>query len=332
MKKRVLVTGANGFVGRRLCQSLARKGVQVFGASRGGKVEHTPGLTQISVEALGPETDWSECVSPDSGLGQLPVDCVIHCSALAHVRNDDLEDLELSYRQTNVQGALRLAECSLQAGVKHFVFLSSANVHGRETLSGIAFSEKDAPAPEGLSGLSKWEAEQALWRLCKGSAMSLTVVRLPLVYGPGVKGNMARLMNAVSRGFPIPLGRIDNQRSMIGLGNLVHFLSHCILNPKASNKTFLIADDVSHSTKELVRLMAAAMDKKIILLPVPIWLLHLLGRLIGKKSEINRLAGSFCIDDSFARAELGWKPHYSAEQGIREMAADFLRVRNVKHD
>ena len=328
------MTGSTGFVGSVLCDALCSKGHEVFRAVRSIKeLANSPSDALIAVGDINASTDWTKALAPSSASGNRPVDAVIHCAARAHVMNEGSQvEAAFRYRETNVDGTAGLAQSAAAIGVKAFVFVSSIKVNGESTQRESSFAADHPPMPEDDYGKSKWQAEEVLWDIAQSSNLGVTVVRPPLIYGPGVKGNLARLLSAVYKGIPLPLGSIDNLRSMIGLGNLVGFLIHCLAHPNAPGKTFLVSDPCALSTREVVRLMAEGMNRPNRMVPIPVSILRSLGHLLGKKNEVDRLVGSLCIDDSFARAELGWNPPYSAEQGIREMAADFLRARNAKHD
>jgi nucleoside-diphosphate-sugar epimerase len=197
------------------------------------------------------------------------------------------------------------------------VFISSVKVNGEHTEFGHAFSETDAPNPQDAYGLSKYEAEQGLRQMAAETGMELVIIRPPLVYGPGVKANFAALMRAVQRGWPLPLGAIHNQRSLVALDNLVDFIITCITHPQAANQTFLVSDGQDLSTTELVRGMARAAGVPARLLPVPAWLLQAGAGLLGKGDAVQRLCGNLQVDISKARQLLGWVPPVSVEDGLR---------------
>jgi nucleoside-diphosphate-sugar epimerase len=178
---------------------------------------------------------------------------------------------------------------------------------------------RDDGAPEGAYGVSKWEAEQTLWEISAKTGLEVVVVRSPLVYGPGVKGNLARLLKLVRLGLPLPLGALQNKRSLIGLDNLVDLLIRCVDHPEAAGQTFLVSDGEDLSTPDLIRHMAAAMGRSARLFPVPVSLLRLAGSALGKRAEIDRLVGSLQIDSSHTHRVLGWTPSVSVQEGIRRM-------------
>lgn len=328
MPKRILVTGASGFVGRALCKRLVSDGYKVTAATRGVEANQAdPALHYIQVADVSGATDWTAALSPFVGGTRFPVDCIVHCAGRAHVMGEGQAFQNNPYFETNVFGTEQLAKAAASAGVGRFVFLSSIKVNGEETLDLKSFSEGDLPSPEDDYGRSKWEAEKRLWGVSYASDMGVTVVRMPLVYGPGVKGNLARLLSAVSRGLPLPLGRADNRRAMIGVSNLVDFLVRCVWHPSAVGKTFLVSDSEEVSTGELVRLMALGMGRRAPLLNLPLWLPRAIATVLGKKAEVNRLLGSLRVDSRFARKTLEWQPPLPLEDGIRDMALEYASMR-----
>jgi nucleoside-diphosphate-sugar epimerase len=231
-----------------------------------------------------------------------------------------------AYRLVNVDGSQRLAEQAAALGVRRLVFLSSIKVNGEST-DGLPHpfgarndeGELDAPAPEDPYGVSKWEAEQALWAVSEQTALDVVIVRPPLVYGPGVKGNLLRLLRWVARGVPLPLGAVQNQRSLVGLDNLLDLLSRCIDHPAAVGQTLLVSDGEDVSTPDLLRHMAAGLGRSANLLPVPKPLLRLAAHALGKQAEVDRLIGSLQIDSRYTCDLLDWTPPTSVVKGIRHM-------------
>jgi nucleoside-diphosphate-sugar epimerase len=197
------------------------------------------------------------------------------------------------------------------------VFVSSVKVNGESTLIGRAFTEADAPNPQDAYGKSKHETEVGLRQIAADTGMEMVIIRPPLVYGPGVKANFAALMRAVQRGYPLPLGAVHNQRSLVALDNLVDFIVTCITHPQAANQTFLVSDGQDLSTTELVRGMAQAAGVPARLLPVPMWALQVGASLLGKSDAVQRLCGNLQVDISKARSLLGWVPPVSVEEGLR---------------
>lgn len=324
----VLVTGATGFVGRALSLGLLSSGIFVRAAARAGsplQLPFAPGLERAIVGDLGANTNWSSALTN--------VDCVIHCAAQTPVTDADSGDLLESYRTINVEGTRRLAEQAATVGIKRFVYLSSIKVNGESTdgaqkpfgaaqrsiFRGVDGSARDDVVPKDAYGISKWEAERALWDVSARTGMEVVVVRLPLVFGPGVKGNLERLLKLVRLGVPLPLGAVKNKRSFIGLDNLVDFLIRCVNHPAAAGQTFLASDGEDLSTADLLRHFGAVMGRSARLFPVPVSLLRLAGSILGKRAEIDRLVGSLQIDSSHTRQVLGWTPPVSVQEGIRRM-------------
>lgn len=284
----VLVTGASGFVGTGLCKELSQRGMPFFVLKRGDSLP----------------------------LG-IQFTAVLHLAGRAHVTKESAVDPISDYRAANVDATLRLASESAAAGIRRFIFLSSVKVNGESTAQGKSFGADDVPAPEDAYGISKMEAEAQLRILAADTGMEVTIIRSPLVYGPGVKANFASLMRAVCRGWPLPLGAVHNQRSLVGLDNLIDFILTCASHPKAANQTFLVSDGHDLSTSELVRKLAYASGVSPRLLPVPVRLLILLGSLIGREKPMQRLCGNLQVDISKARNLLGWEPPFSVEEGLR---------------
>jgi nucleoside-diphosphate-sugar epimerase len=310
----VLVTGANGFVGGALCEALARQGRTVRRAVRtpaNDRGEAARGMETMAVGSISAETDWSRALEG--------VDTVFHLAAHAHAMHKGRDNTLAQYRRINVEGTERLARMAIDSRVRRLVCMSSIKVNGESTHD-RPFTELDAPRPEDPYGISKWEAEQALWRATAGSGTEAVVLRPPLVYGPGVKGNFLRLLRAIERGWPLPLASVRNRRSMIYLGNLVDAVLACLDAPRAGGKTYLVSDGEDVSTPELLRAVAATLNVRPRLVPCPVSLLGLAAGILGKRDEVQRLTGSLQVDSSRIRSELGWQPRYSFAQGLAETA------------
>ena len=304
MAGRVLVTGASGFVGKALSVRLLEENKALTLASRS---QDSPEI--VAIGELGITTDWM------SALRQC--DTVVHLAARVHVMQDTAADPLTVFRDVNVGGTVNLARQSAAAGVKRFVFISSVKVNGEITLPGRAFIETDPPAPQDAYGQSKHEAEQVLRLVAADSGMQVVIIRPPLVYGPGVKANFAALMRAVQRGYPLPLGAVHNQRSLVALDNLIDFIILCTTHPFAANQTFLVSDGQDMSTTQLIRGIAQAAGVSARLLPVPVPLLRAAASLLGKADAIDRLCGNLQVDISKARQLLNWNPPVSVQEGLR---------------
>jgi UDP-glucose 4-epimerase len=246
-------------------------------------------------------------------------DAVIHLAARVHVMRDTVADPLALYRATNTDATLNLARQAAQVGVKRFVFVSSIKVNGEGR--DAAYREIDAPAPEDAYAISKWEAEQGLWQIAQETGMEVVILRPPLVYGPGVKANFRRLLDTVARGWPLPLGAIENRRSLLFLGNFVDAIRVCIEHPEAAGQTFLIDDGQPVSTPELVRAVAHAMRRPARVLAVPVGVLEFAGVLLGRRAAVARLTGSLWVNSSLIRSRLDWTPPYSMAAGLAETVA-----------
>ena len=311
---KILVTGANGFVGGRLCHELSSRRIDFVGAAR------VAGNGLLAIGDLSQDTNWSVALNG--------VSAVVHLAARVHVMDETEADPLQAFLKVNVDAAVHLARQAAAAGVKRFVFVSSVKVNGEATTR-APFSESDRPAPEDAYGVSKYRAELALAEVAEASGLELVIVRPPLVYGPGVKANFLNLMRAVYKGLPLPLGAVHNARSMVALDNLVDFLITAATHEKAAGRTFLISDDHDIGTAELARELASAMHRRARLIPVPAPLLQLLGKVSGKSAFIDRLTGSLQVDVTQARETLSWHPRVSVREGIERTVAHFLATRST---
>ena len=315
MTSKILVTGVSGFVGSAISAALQRRGSSVVGA-----VRRAPADGQVAVGDIGRDTDWRGALQ---GVG-----CVVHSAGRAHIVNDTAADPLAEFRAVNVQGTLHLAAQAAESGVKRFVFLSSVKVNGEASLPGAPFTAEQKPAPLDPYGLSKQEAEEGLRELAANTGMELVIIRPVLVYGPGVKANFHSMMRWLTKGVPLPLGAINNQRSLVALDNLVDLIVTCIDHPAAANQTFLASDGEDVSTSELLRRMAKALGRPARLLPVPGWLLQTAARLLGKGDVAQRLCGSLQVDISKTRNLLGWTPPVTFDEALQLTANDFLEHQN----
>ncbi|TFZ25192.1 nucleoside-diphosphate sugar epimerase [Stutzerimonas stutzeri] len=308
ISRRILLTGATGFVGKALLAELARQELAIVATSR--QAQQLAGAERcIQMNDLNDDTDWQQAL--------LGIDVVIHAAARVHELHEQAADPLAEFRRTNVDGTLALARQAAEAGVRRFVFISSIKVSGEQTCSGTPFRADDVPRPIDPYGISKLEAEVSLLALAAETGMEVVVVRPPLVYGPGVKGNFASMIKLVEKGLPLPLGAIHNKRSLVGINNLIDLLVRCLNHPAAANQVFLVSDGQDLSTTELLLGVAEAMGKPARLIPVPAGMLQFGAKLLGKKAMAQRLLGSLQVDISKTRELLGWTPPYTVEEGLR---------------
>ena len=321
----VLVTGAAGFIGRALVDRLLAEGAPTVAAVRrtpppqpaSGHLSTRAKL--VAVGDIGPHTDWR---GPLAG-----VDCVVHLAARVHVMREQATDPLAEFRKVNVDGTLALARQAAAAGVRRFLFISSIGVNGLCTATGRSFTERSLPAPHNHYALSKWEAEKGLQQIAMQGGMEVVILRPPLVYGPGAKGNFMTLMQWLTRGVPLPLGAIHNQRSLIALDNLTDVIVTCMSHPAAAGQVFLVSDGEDLSTTDLLRRMGAALGKPARLLPVPAAWLDGAARLLGKRAVAQRLCGSLQVDIEKTRSLLGWTPSVTVDDALRKTARHFLAQR-----
>ena len=305
---KVLITGANGFVGRALCSHLADAGIAVRAAVRAGAPDV---VDAVVVGEIGAATDWSPALEG--------VTHVVHLAGRAHVLRETAQDAEAAFRAVNLEGTRRLAEEAAARGVRRLVFVSSVKACAEST-SGPPLTEQSTPHPEDAYGRSKLDAEQALLRIAGSTNLEVAILRPPLVYGPGVQANFLRLMQLVDRGVPLPLGSVRNRRSLVYRGNLASAIECCLTHPAAAGETFFVSDGEDVSTPELIRRLAVAIERPTRLWPMPVWLLRSAARLAGMNSQVGRLVGSLVVDGSKIRTVLGWNPPFNLDQGLRDTA------------
>ncbi len=309
--KMILVTGPDGFVGTKVTQELSERNHFVRGALW-KRTAFDYEYESIIVGSINGSTDWARALKG--------IDTVVHLAARVHVMNDTSDDPLTAFREVNVEGTRQLADCAAVAGVQHFIFVSSIKVNGEST-DEKPFTEKDTPNPEDPYSISKWEAEQLLREIEVRTGMSVTILRPPLIYGPGVKANFMKMIQFIEKGMPLPLGSVDNKRSLLGLGNFVDLICLCVEEEATKGETFVVSDGQDMSTAELIEKIGLALNKKPFLVSMPPALLRGLGRIVRKQSMIKRLTGSLVIDSSKVRSMLNWQPPYSVEHELDRTAA-----------
>jgi nucleoside-diphosphate-sugar epimerase len=309
---RLLVTGGTGHLGGALLRRLATETAWQLRAA----VRTAPDTVAETVAGCEYVAAGDLAAANLTGVAA-GCQVVVHTAARVHVMGESGPSALAEYRRVNVDGTLNLARDAARCGVRRFIFLSSVKVNGESTLPGAPFSETDDAHPQDPYSISKWEAELALRELCARAGMEYVVVRPPLVYGPGVRANFLALATAVKRGLPLPLGAVRNRRSLIATDNLVNFLQRCIEHPAAANETFLVSDGQDLSTADLVRGMAAALNRPARLLPVPCGLLRAAGILTGRHLQIQRMLENLQVDIGKARQQLSWTPPFSVQEGLQ---------------
>ncbi len=312
--QRVLVTGASGFVGSALCRHLVANSINVIGTVRNLPALPVPGVDYRSVGELGTSTAWDDEIFTG-------VQIIVHCAARVHVTNDYAQDPLMEFRRVNTQGTEALAQVAVHTGVKRLIFLSSVKVNGENSLPDLPIDEAAPANPQDYYGISKLEAERALLRIASETGLEVVILRFPMVYGPGVKGNFLRLLKLVDSGIPLPFSLVNNRRSLVNLNNLTEVISACLTDPTAVEKTYMVSDGEDISTAQLITQMAHALEKPVRLWPCPLHLIKLAGMLAGKSDEMSKLLGSLCINSNKIRSELGWVPPHTLTQGLSQIAA-----------
>jgi nucleoside-diphosphate-sugar epimerase len=319
--RRILVTGASGFVGGALIRRLAQEpGIEVIAGVRSR-------ISSLDLVCKCLELGNLEIALIDPSQLQ-GLSAIVHAAARVHVMRERAGDPLAEFRRVNVEGTLALAKQAANAGVRRFIFLSSIKVNGESSLAGAPFRADAPPAPMDPYGISKLEAEQGLLQIARETEMEVVIIRPPLVYGPGVRANFLSMMRWLDKGIPLPLGGIDNSRSLVALDNLVDLIVCCIEHPAAANQIFLVSDGEDISTSELLHRLGLALKRPALLWAWATPLLRLLLRATGRYSLLQRLYGSLQVDIDKTRALLHWAPPVSNQEALRRTAEDFQR-RNI---
>ncbi|MEN8358239.1 NAD-dependent epimerase/dehydratase family protein [Acinetobacter towneri] len=310
---KILITGATGFVGAALVQKIN----SLYDIIALVRAQNS--LLPLTVQQL---------VANNIFKAKLPsdIDVIIHLAGRAHILNDQTIDPLTEFRKVNVEGTLQLARQALEKKVKRFIFMSSIGVNGSVTKQ-QPFTEDAAPQPHADYALSKLEAEEALKKLFAGSDTELVIIRPPLVYAAHAPGNFARLLKLVATNLPLPFARTQNKRSFVALENLVDFIQTCIEHPNAANQTFLVADQESISTGELVQYLKEGMGKKARFIYLPQPLMKLGAACIGKSKLYEQLFESLEVDTSKAQKLLGWIAPLSTQQAMLKAGQDYLKMK-----
>jgi nucleoside-diphosphate-sugar epimerase len=305
----MLVSGAAGFIGRALCRDLAGNGHAVTGVTRNAAAP-IAGVSMLTFGDIGPETDWSAALAG--------VDCVIHLAGSAH------RPQSAAAARREADAAAALVRACAGAGVRRLVQVSSIRTMGAETPPGRPFSADDRPAPQDPYGKSKLAIERAVTIAAAQSGIEVAIVRPPLVYGPGVKGNLKALILLIASGLPLPFAAVDNRRSLICRDNLTSLLELAATQPAAAGQVWL-ARDTDLSTPELIRALAQGLAIRPRLWALPPALLAGLRPLPLLGAGLSRLTTSLQVDDGATRRLLGWNPEVSSAEGLARTAASFAR-------
>jgi nucleoside-diphosphate-sugar epimerase len=308
---RVLVTGANGFIGQHTCRWLADHGMQVRAVTRrpiGSQLER-PGIETVLVPDVGPQTEWEEALRD--------VDAVVHIAGVAHVLAPTTRDAG-EFLRVNAEGAQRLAQGAAAAGTRRVLLMSSVSVYGPTT--GDAISESHPTSPGGAYAVSKLEGERLVREALAGTRTELVVLRPPGVYGPGSPGNFLRLMRWIDAGYPLPLASLRNRRSFVYVLNLADAVLACLLEAAAAGRTYNVCDGPPIDLPDLVRALASALDRPARMWPCPEAPLRFAAQLLGRMDDAERIAGSLEVDASAIRRELSWQAPFSLADGLRATA------------
>ena len=316
---KILVTGATGFIGTRLSETLTNSGHQVRNTTR----------------SLAPNSSTTcEVITCDlesaDNLDHLTTGCdaIVHLAGRAHVMSDDPATSESLYLSANVDVTKKLAQSASRTGVKRMILMSSVKVNGESTTIDTPFTSQDAPNPQDPYGRSKTQAEQALWDVASTSELEGIVIRPPLVYGPGVRANFASLIGIVNRGIPLPLGSINNKRSFVSIDNLIDCIATALQSSNAAGQTLMVSDGNDLTTPELIRSIASALRKSPKLFPFPSALLKLAATTAGKRGAYDRLCGSLTVDIALTKQKLSWTPPFTVQDSLQRTVDAFIQARD----
>lgn len=313
------MTGASGFVGKALVHELNEASFNTSVLMRDGKSSVADKFNHFFIADICDLCKQTELDKQAFNQMLSEIDVVIHLAARVHSMTDETPESYNQYEKVNTLATLTLARRAANAGVKRFIFLSTIKVNGEFTQTGSPFTERDICMPTAPYAISKWKAEQGLMQIAADTNMEVVIIRTPLIYGQGVKGNFASMMRWIGRGIPLPFGAVSNQRSLLALDNLVNFIICCLDSPNAANEVFLLSDGEDYSTPALIQKLAVAQGENVRLLSIPVCCMKFVARLLGKGDDAERLFGSLQIDSRKARELLGWSPVVSMEEQLSKV-------------
>ena len=310
---RFLVVGASGFVGQHLISELITRSYDCIGVARA--FPKLPSCRYYEISDFSIYDNWNSLLKN--------VDVVIYLAARVHIMRENSKNPLQEFLNVNLAIVEKIAIAASGAGVKRFVYTSTAKVNGEKTAEHV-FVESDKPNPEDPYSNSKLQSEEMLRNLSVRTNLKVIILRPPLVYGPGVKANFLTLMRVVNKGIPLPLGRINNKRSMIYVGNLVDALICCATNPKAENQTFFVSDGNDLSVADLSLKISEHMKKKCLIFPFPLKVIRFFGFVFNKSKVVNRMTDSLELDISFIKSRIGWAPPFTVNESISRTVNWFL--------
>ena len=298
----VALTGSTGFIGQHLLRELPKRGYRLRVLLRRPSVVPMECASAVVGDLARPQ---------NMAAALADVDAVIHSAGLAHAMSGLPED---DYRLLNTEATIALARAAQRAGARRFVFLSSIRAQSGATAEGV-LTEELAPQPTDAYGRSKLAAEQGLSEL----GLDWVALRLVLVYGPGVKGNMAELLRFARAPYPLPLGGLTGRRSLVSLESLAAAVDTVLAAPGELRRPLIVADPEALTIPEMIAAVRRGLGRRPGLVPVPAALLETALRAAGRAETYQRLAGSLVADSSQLR-KLGWTPPVTAADALAALA------------
>jgi nucleoside-diphosphate-sugar epimerase len=310
---KIFITGASGFIGQAVCKAFIDLKYSVCGTVRNKDIiSQLPKVKYVSTGDISSYLDWKDVLAG--------YDCVIHCAGIAEEKNNSI--YKNIYDHINTEATVRLAEHCVIVGVKKFIFLSSISVLGNNNYHNEPFKYSSKCNPLGAYAQSKYKAEKKLLEISAKTSLDVTIIRPPIVYGLGAKGNIIRVIKFLKLRLPLPFGLIKNKKSFISVDNLVDLIICCIKHPNLKSEVFLISDGEDISLNKFLRKIANEIGYRLLIFPFPIFLLKLIAFFFGKSNEINKLLSNLQIDINYTIDKLNWKPPQKSKDGIRKMIKD----------